>query len=99
MVIGQVEEKDCPVCNSNAKWQNRDTSWMVDCPMCERYLIKQNTVLFLQFSIVRRVEAGDLLKLPHGSSFMLTNRRIAEFAKERLPKTTFDEHFPGYNQE
>lgn len=99
MVIGIVEAKDCPVCNSNATWQNRDTSWMIDCPMCERYFIKQTTILFLQPSIVRRVEAGDLLKLPHESSFMLTNRRIAEFAKKRLPKTTFEENFPGYGDE
>lgn len=98
MVIGHIEEKDCPVCSSNATWQNRDTSWMIDCPMCERYFIRQVTVLFLQGSNVRRVAASDLLKLPRGSNFMLTNQRIAEFAKERVPQTVFDEHFPGYIQ-
>jgi len=99
MVIGQVDNKCCPACNSDATWQNRDTAWLIRCPMCETFLIRQPTIEILRSDVVYRVLAGDLLKQEIGCDYMLTRERLANFAKTQLPKEKFQEYFPGDDYE
>lgn len=99
MVIGQVDQKPCPACNSDATWQNRDTAWLIRCPMCEVFLIRQSTIEILQSDVVYRALAGDLLKQQGGGDYMLTREKIANFAKTQLPKSKFQKYFPGDHYE
>ncbi|EFO3196685.1 hypothetical protein C3448_05585 [Escherichia coli] len=99
MVIGQEDQKCCPACNSDATWQNRDTAWLIRCPMCETFLIRNSTIEILRSDVVYRTLASDLLKQEGGCDYMLTRGRLANFAKTQLPKSKFQEYFPGDNYE
>ena len=57
MVIGQEDQKCCPACNSDATWQNRDTAWLIRCPMCETFLIRNSTIEILRSDVVYRTLA------------------------------------------
>lgn len=99
MVIGQEDKKCCPACNSDATWQNHDTTWLIKCPMCESFLIRQPTIEILLSDVVYQVLAGDLLKNERECDYMLTRERLANFAKTQLSKEKFLKYFPGSNYE
>lgn len=96
MVIGQTEEKKCPVCGSDATWRNHDYCWKIFCKgFCEEYSIHNMTVEYIAADIVRRVDATDLLK-EKTLKVTLTNAILADYARDKHPKENYEEHYPGY---
>lgn len=96
MVIGQTEEKACPICGSDATWSNQETSWRIACEgFCETYSILGTTAEYISADMVRRVDAMDLLK-EKILNVTLTNYILADYAKDRHSKGVFELHYPGY---
>ncbi|WP_303756137.1 hypothetical protein [Enterobacter hormaechei] len=96
MVIGQTEEKACPICGSDATWTNQDTNYRIVCAgFCETYSISNITAEYISSDIVRRVDAMDLLK-EKILNVTLTNYILADYARDRHTQEKFEIHYPGY---
>lgn len=99
MIVGLEKTEHCPACNSDATWQNRDMAWLIKCPMCETFLIRNTTIEILKGSIPLQVLAGDLLKESHDCNYLLTREKLVETARRKWPKATFQRHFPSDSYE
>ena len=96
MVIGQVEERNCPICNSDATWRNNGNSWKISCTgFCEDYSILYITTEYVAADIARRVDAMELLKQKILNT-TLTNTILADYAKGRHTQQSFETHYPGF---